>query len=502
MKLNPFSTLAGRLILVTIVAIAISHIVAFTLFANESGRTIRRNSEQYAIERVVSAFDRMRGQSPAQQTQIAAELSDFGMRFSIVSQSVSTPAMSNAANFAGQLSSQLDGVQTNARERTIEIDFSQLRMMRRRDGFGRPDGPQPEGPPPGEPRPDQHAGPPRDQGNAPPDNLPRSIGPIFPRVSGPSDNAKRNVTELTVDVLLSPGRWLQGRALLPAPRPAPLSIWVAALASMLLVAVSSALIARQIGKPLADLADAAERLGHGETDVAAPVTGPEDVRVASKAFNAMAARLGRQLNRQRQMLWALSHDLRTPITALRLRAELVEDESARQRFLAPLAEMETLTEQALSLARAGVSEEKRVNVDLAEIARTLVGELSDLGISARVETDAPVMAECRPTEIARAMRNLIENAAKYGGGGLVKVYRAEENALFQVDDDGPGLSPDLLARVTEPFFRADAARSEGANGAGLGLAITQAIADGNGGRLVLENRTPHGLSAKLILPAT
>src|SRR5262249_17984628 len=160
-----------------------------------------------------------------------------------------------------------------------------------------------------------------------------------PRPPGEDTNPRRTVTEMTVDVQLAPGRWLQGRTLLPAPRPAPLSVWVAAIASMLLVAASSALIARQIGKPLADLASAAERLGQGERGVAAPVSGPEDVRRASTAFNTMAARLGRQLNRQRQMLWALSHDLRTPITALRLRAELVEDENARQRLLAPLSEM-------------------------------------------------------------------------------------------------------------------------------------------------------------------
>src|SRR5262249_32459531 len=160
----------------------------------------RRNSEQYAIERLVGAFDRMRGLNPAQQAQIAAESSDFGMRFSIVPQSVSTPAMSNAAAFAGQLSSQLDGVQTNARERTIQIDFSQWRMMGRRDGFGGPGGPggPGDGPRsgPGGPPPDMRSGaPPSDQSNAPPNNSPRQI---FPRAPGPPDDAKRNVTELTV----------------------------------------------------------------------------------------------------------------------------------------------------------------------------------------------------------------------------------------------------------------------------------------------------------------
>jgi signal transduction histidine kinase len=295
-----------------------------------------------------------------------------------------------------------------------------------------------------------------------------------------------------------------GSTLLRACRaraPAPISAIVGALVSIIIVGIGAALISRQIGRPLSDLANAARALGSGETNVTAPVSGPEDVRRASTAFNAMAERLGRQLNRQRQMLWALSHDLRTPITAIRLRAELIEDDAERQRLLASVAEMETLTEQALSLARAGASEEARSNVDLAEIARTLCGELEDMGVNIRAEAEGSVMIDCRPTEIARAMRNLAENAAKYGDGGVMRVYRTAANeAVIEVLDEGPGVPPDLLAKLTNPFFRADEARSE-AKGAGLGLAITQAIADSHGGRLVLENRTPRGFSAKLTLPA-
>jgi signal transduction histidine kinase len=224
------------------------------------------------------------------------------------------------------------------------------------------------------------------------------------------------------------------------------------------------------------------------------------VRRASTAFNAMAERLGRQLSRQRQMLWALSHDLRTPITALKLRAELIEDDAARERLLAPIEEMEKLTEQALSLARAGASDEQRSTVDIAEIVRTLCGELQDMGQDVRADAPGPAMAECRPSEIARALRNLGENAAKYGGAGVMRVSRnLAGETLIEVTDDGPGVAPELLARLTEPFFRADAARGE-AKGAGLGLAIAQAIADGHGGRLVLANRSPKGFSATFVLP--
>src|SRR5262249_31639430 len=173
-------------------------------------------------------------------------------------------------------------------------------------------------------------------------------------------------TEVNVSVRLDQSAWLNARTRLPGPRPAPLSVLISAFVAIVLVGAGAALISRQIGQPLARLADAARALGAGQPNVTAPVSGPDDVRRASTAFNAMAERLGRQLSRQREMLWALSHDLRTPITALRLRAELVEDEATRQRLLAPLEEMERLTEQALSLARAGASEEERIPVDLTE----------------------------------------------------------------------------------------------------------------------------------------
>jgi signal transduction histidine kinase len=162
--------------------------------------------------------------------------------------------------------------------------------------------------------------------------------------------------------------------------------------------------------------------------------------------------------------------------------------------------MERLTEQALALARAGASEEERTRVDLAEIARTLCGELADLGMNIQADAPAPVMVECRPSEIARVLRNLAENASKYGGGGVMKVYRdTPGDVVAEVIDQGPGVPETLLAKLAEPFFRADEARTT-ADGAGLGLAIAQAIADSHGGKLAFANLSPRGFSAKLSLP--
>jgi len=455
---NPLNTLTGRLVLVTLIAVALSYAIAFLLYFNERGAALRRAVENGAIDRIVYTAERLRDAPPETRTLIAGQIRDYSLRYSVDAHA-ETPRngpSGPAGRIARGVSTALDGAETYAVSRLVEAPLRRWRVRRE------------EGP--------------------------------FPSERARIDEPRQRVTEVNISVRIDETSWLNARVRLPGPRQPPISVVIGGLISLLLVGIGSGLVARQIGRPLARLADAAEALGAGKTDVSAPVSGPADVRRASSAFNDMAARLGRQLSRQRQMLWALSHDLRTPITALRLRAELVEDDALRQRLLGPLEEMERLTEQALALARAGASEEERFSVDLAEIARTLCGELEDLGFSIKAEAPDPVMANIRPSEIARALRNLAENAAKYGGGGVMRVTRSDAGeAVVEVIDEGPGVAPDILPRLTEPFFRADAARSQ-ENGAGLGLSIAQAIADSHGGRLMLENRAPRGFSAKLVLP--
>jgi len=463
------------MVAVTIVAVLLSYAAAFALYANERGAALRRAAETSVIERVAYTAERLRNAPADRRAYIAEQIRDFSIRYHVASAPAEPEAGARAnARIASGISERLGNAEVRAHARTVEGPS-------RRWGARRGEFPQDSGPLP--PPEDQRRPPRGERGD------PARDGPIV------------SSTEVVVSVRLDANTWLNARARLPGPRPAPIGVLVGALVTLIAVGVGAALVSRQIGRPLSDLANAARALGSGQTNVAAPVSGPDDVRRASTAFNAMAERLGRQLSRQRQMLWALSHDLRTPITAIRLRAELIEDEGERQRLLASVEEMERLTEQALSLARAGASEEARVHVDLAEIARTLCGELQDLGLSVQADANTSVNVECRPSEIARALRNLAENAAKYGGGGVMRVYRLDSGeGVAEVVDEGPGVPEDLIANLTAPFFRADEARST-ANGAGLGLAIVQAIADGHGGRLMLANRSPRGFSAKLILPA-
>lgn len=465
MSWNPLNTLTGRLVVVTVVAVILSYAAAFWLFSNERGAALRRAAETSVAEGVVYTAERLREAPANRREAIAEQIRDFRIRYHVTREpEVTETALTGAAaRIARGISERLPNTDVRVHAQTVE---EPSRRFRRR---GDDDGGFDEG------RFD--------------DRSPRDAAPLV------------SVTRATISVQLAESSWLNARARLPGPRPAPFSLLAGAIVSIFVVGLGAALVSRQIGRPLADLAQAATALGSGQANVTTPVRGPDDVRRASTAFNAMAERLGRQLDRQRQMLWALSHDLRTPITALKLRAELIEDDAVRQRLLAPIEEMEQLTEQALSLARAGASEEQRTTVDLAEIAVTLCGELQDIGLNVRAEAAQPVIAQCRPSEIARALRNLAENAAKYGGGGVMRVYRnSSGEAVAEVLDEGPGVAAEQVAKLATPFFRVDAARSQ-ANGAGLGLAIAQAIADGHGGRLEFANRAPRGLSVKLILPA-
>lgn len=457
-------TLVGRMVLVTIAALTMSGILSFVLFNNERGASVRRALETAMADEIVHAYDRIKAAPPEERDALASSLRGFGIAYALqATPTVETNQPTGSLRqLVRSLTERVGDAEVRVSSEIVEIPAHIWRENR---------------------------------------DYRLSVNDVIPTPPprGPDDTVLR-LTDVKMAISLG-DQWVNARFLAPSSDKAPLSATLIVIITVVVIGAGAAFVARQVARPLSDLANAASALGAGETNVSAPVHGPEDVRRASIAFNAMADRLGRQLSRQRQMLWALSHDLRTPITALRLRAELIEDDATRQRLLAPIVEMETLTEQALSLARAGASDEARVRVDIAEIARTLCGELQDMDISITVDAPSPVMIECRPNEIARAMRNLAENAAKYGGGGVMRVYQGpEQDCIVAVVDTGPGVPEDMLSRIAEPFFRADAARS-GVDGAGLGLSIAQAIADRHGGKLELTNRNPRGFSAKLILPS-
>ena len=288
----------------------------------------------------------------------------------------------------------------------------------------------------------------------------------------------------------------------PPPSPAP-AILIAALLGTILTGAAAAWLAGRVSRPLSALAFAADEVARGRIAPRLPDTGPDDIRDAAKAFNEMSDRVTRTLESHRQLLSAVGHDLRTPLAAMRITAEFVEDAEVRDRLTRNLDELQSMTEAVLSAARSGPGEEKR-RVDLATLIESVCDDLIELNLPVTVNIEGLAPSSCRPNEIRRATRNLIENAVRYGGGARVSLERTDEWFIVNVDDDGPGIPANRLEEVFEPFMRLEASRNTATGGSGLGLTLARAIAREHGGEIVLENRMTEGqitgLRAALRLP--
>ncbi len=223
-------------------------------------------------------------------------------------------------------------------------------------------------------------------------------------------------------------------------------------------------------------------------------------RETVRAFNLMRARLDRYVRDRTAMLAAVSHDFRTPITSLRLHAEFVEDPETRAKILAALDEMQRMTEDALAFIREDMQREETRTVDLHALVDSVAADLAELGHDIAVADSGRVLVACRPAALRRALRNLLENAAAYGGRAAVRIEPGDAELRVVVEDEGPGIRDADLERVFEPFVRLEASRSRDTGGSGLGLAIARGIVRGHGGDIVLANRAEGGLRATVALP--
>jgi signal transduction histidine kinase len=213
----------------------------------------------------------------------------------------------------------------------------------------------------------------------------------------------------------------------------------------------------------------------------------------------MAARLRRMIEDQRALLSAVGHDLRTPIASLRIRTELVKDGELQTKMRGSIEEMERLTEAALAAARGGESGEPTRPVDLPSLIEAVCDDLADTGSPVSFASLPAARVEGRASELRRALRNLIENAVRYGTRASVSMTVDAGYASIAVDDEGPGIPTDKLAHVVKPFVRLEESRSVETGGHGLGLTIARAIAERHAGELVLANRAEGGLRATLRL---
>jgi signal transduction histidine kinase len=273
----------------------------------------------------------------------------------------------------------------------------------------------------------------------------------------------------------------------------------ATLLLYLIVLAPTIWLATRIARPLRNLTRAAERFG-GRTDPAPVIAeGPEDLRVAIEAFNAMNARVVGLLDEKDRMLGAIGHDLRTPLASLRIRVESMEPDDERAAAVSKIAEMTAMLEDILVLARSGRAREEARTMDVAALAETVVEEYADRGQPVRFLPSPRAVADVQPTLLRRALRNLIDNAVLYGGGAEVSVLAHDGGIALQVSDSGPGIPADQLDHVLQPFYRIEESRNRTTGGSGLGLAIAKSVAESHGGALRLEPARPTGLIATLAL---
>ncbi len=315
----------------------------------------------------------------------------------------------------------------------------------------------------------------------------------------PRRRPARGTTALDVSVGLPDGDTLVFRVPASQPtQPLPWDLFIQFGALTLVLAIVLFLVTRSITRPLSKLARAADGVGRNVRHPPLAEEGVREIREATRAFNTMQDRLLRYLDSRTSVLAAMSHDLRTPLTRLRLRAESVSDAQLHERIVADLEEMEALVHGALAVFKGLDDNEPFERLDVDALLVRLAADYAEIGASVSVAgASRPIAA--KPRAFKRCLTNLVDNALKFGQQATIRVDDGDA-LLVSVSDAGPGIPEELLERVFEPFFRLDSSRSRDTGGTGLGLSIARDIAQAHGGTLTLRNRSEGGLTAELRLP--
>jgi signal transduction histidine kinase len=286
------------------------------------------------------------------------------------------------------------------------------------------------------------------------------------------------------------------------PRPFWGGPWIMTLLfAVISVALLGLWAARALTAPLSSFAKAAESFSLNGAAAPLPERGPEEIRSVAKAFNRMRERITGLIDDRTRMLAAISHDLRTPITRMRLRSEFIEDEAHRSRMLGDLDQMRSMLESVLSFLRNDRKLESMTLVDIATTLQLVADQFADMGHKVAYDGPQHAMATARPDDLHRSVTNLVENAVRFGAEATIRLGVSTDHVTIEVEDDGPGISDARKDVMLEPFVRGDDARNmDEAAGFGLGLSIAHAIVLAHGGELSLHDRQPQGLVVRIQLP--
>ena len=448
-------SLFGQIVLALVAGLVVAHVVGAWLMVDDRARFGERLRGEYAAQRIAGLVTLLDGTAPEERRRVVRALSVPPTRLSLDEPwQAGADASPDAAAFLRRVAREL--------ERPVEMQVLSIRRAPLRAGEHRP------------------------------------FAPHGPRGEGP---APRFLMLVSAQARLADGAVLTFRHALPEPaRDWPLRT----LGLLALIAVVVALISgwavRRLTRPLAALADAADGLARNLDQPPLPETGPQEVARAARSFNAMQRALKSHLETRAQALAGVSHDLRLPLTRLRLRLEQLPGNETRAAMQRDIEEMEAMVGGTLDYLRAGADTEQAVKLNLVALIEGLAEDAEAAGAKVSLHgTAAPIMG--RPQALRRCLANLIDNACRYGGGAVdVTLLDGASAVEVRIEDRGPGIPAGERDRVFEPYVRLEASRARHTGGAGLGLAIARAVARAHGGDVRLEAREGGGTRASVILP--
>ncbi|NEV60644.1 HAMP domain-containing protein [Thiorhodococcus minor] len=467
------ASLFGRLTLVLLVGLVAAQLLSATILLRDRGQTLYQSIQRGFVERTVGIVRLLDVLTPRERARLLPLFHTPESRVRLAEEpSETAPGQGVAEAAAERLRRQLSGRLPPDTELRVVLD-NDLRFLTRRRG--------------------------RDHRPPPPDHPP-GMGPE-PRPWSALARGRPMARGFFIQIRLTDGTWVQFVRAVPEDvfeRPARLLLTLGILlVSVILLAL---LAVRWLVGPLRTLRSAAEALGRDIRRPPIPERGPLEVAQTAHAFNTMQQRLQRFIDDRARILAAVSHDLKTPLTRMRLRTDLLDDAELRAKLQRDLDDMESMVKATLDFMQGSDSREATQTLDLNALLETIQSDAQDAGwtVSLTGSADAPIQA--RPKALKRCITNLVENAARYGGGAEIGVEERPGALVILVRDRGPGVPQPLLEQVFEPFFRLEASRARHSGGTGLGLGIARNIARGHGGDLLLRNRVDGGLCAELTLP--
>lgn len=459
------ATLFGRLVLILLGGLLVAQFAGAWILLRDRATALYETSGRYAVQRIASIVRVLDTLSVEQRRLILPAVNSAGLRVAFTTPPERDSSMSESSLPAARLRAALRRALGDERDVRIGLIRAEAVPVML-------EGPRP-------PR----------MGHMMPEHMGFFGGPPFRKAS------------FLVQAELRDGTWVSVAHRLPEEEFAwPVKLLLALAVLLFSVVVLSLVAVRGVTRPLAVLGRAADELGRDIQRPPLDESGPIEVRRAAQAFNTMQARLTRFLRDRAHLLAAVSHDLKTPITRLRLRAELIDDPPLKAKVLHDLDEMEAMTRATLDFLRDANAREPMQPVDIGALIESLQADAEAMGHEVRINGAAHSPFRGRPLALQRCLSNLVDNAIKYGQRARIGVDDNATRLQIRVADEGPGIPEERLEQVFEPFYRLEPSRSRETGGVGLGLSIARDIARAHGGDLTLRNRPGGGLEAVLTLP--